>query len=151
MPTYTIERWEDCQPEIAQLCVLHWEEIALNRDSIPLAPDWERYEALANLGMVETAVARDEDGQLVGYQVYFVMPHMHYKTSLTAMSDVLFLAKEHRKGMTGIRLMKCAEQRLKERGVQRVIQNVKLHSDWGLILERLQYKPFERLYAKLLG
>lgn len=150
MLTFSIEKWEECQPEITQLCVRHWEEIALNKDCIPLAPDWDRYQLLANAGMIESAVARDEGGRLVGYQVYIVMPHMHYKTSLTAMSDILFLAPEYRKGMTGIRLMKRAEDRLIERGVQRVIQNVKLHSDWGLILERMKYKPFERLYAKLL-
>ena len=97
------------------------------------------------------SVTTARDGSiLVGYQIYFVMPHMHYKNSLTAMSDVLFLAPEHRKGLAGILLMKSAEKELVKLGVQRIIQNVKLANDWGSILERIGYKPFERIYTKIL-
>lgn len=87
---------------------------------------------------------------MVGYQVYIVTPHLHYKSSLTALSDVLYLAPEHRQGTTGIRLMKAAEEALVKRGVQKVVQNVKLKNDWGLILERMGYSPIERIYAKML-
>jgi GNAT superfamily N-acetyltransferase len=66
------------------------------------------------------------------------------------MSDVLYLAPEYRKGTTGIRLMKTAEEELVKLGVQRIVQNVKLTNDWGSILERMGYKPFERIYTKVL-
>ena len=143
------ESWENAQPEIAKLCIRHWEEIALNKDLIPLNPDWKHYEELSNAGMLEVTTARTEKS-LIGYQIYIVGPHLHYKSSITAISDVLYLAPEYRRGTTGIRLMKTAEKRLRERGVQRVVQNVKLHNDWGKILERMGYDPFECLYAKVL-
>jgi len=148
--TFQIECWADCQPEIASLCVRHWEEIAHNKDLIKLDPDWERYRILADNHVLSVATAR-VDGILIGYQIYMVMAHLHYKQSLTAMSDVLYLAPEYRQGTAGIRLMKCAEEELNRLGVQRIIQNVKLTADWGVILERMGYKPFERIYTKLLG
>ena len=149
MLTFDIEPWAKCQKEIASLCVRHWEEIAHNKDFIKLDPDWDKYANLANAGMMSVTTARD-GSILVGYQIYFVMPHLHYKQSLTAMSDVLFLAPEHRIGAAGIRLMKAAEEELVKLGVQRIVQNVKLSNDWGSILERMGYKPFERIYTKIL-
>ncbi len=131
------------------LTVRHWEEIAHNKELIKLDPDWEKYQNLGDMGIAHFTSAR-KNNELVGYQIYFVMPHMHYKSSLTAISDVLFLAPEVRKGRTGIKLIQFAEKNLKAIGVQRVLQNVKLSNDWGTILEVLGYKPFERIYAKLL-
>lgn len=147
---YQIEPWSQMQPEFAVLCVRHWNEIAHNKSLIPLDPDWDRYAAFAQMGLLTIATARHE-GALVGYQIYIVMPHLHYKQSLTAMSDVVYLAPEHRKGRAGIRLMDCAEDELKRIGVQRVMQNVKFTNDWGSILERKGYKPFEKIYAKILA
>jgi len=149
--TVETERWEDAQPGIAALCPRHWEEIALNKATIPLEPDWGRYQQLADLQMLETTTARNEAGDIVGYLIYIVAPHLHYKSSTTAMSDVLFLAPEYRRGTLGLKLLSRAEDRLCERGVQRVIQNVKLHNDWGAILERMGYAPIERIYSKMLG
>jgi GNAT superfamily N-acetyltransferase len=147
---FQIEAWADCQPEIAALCVRHWEEIAHNRDLIKLDPDWDKYQKLAQMQMLSVATAR-VDGILVGYQIYIVAPHMHYRQSLTALSDVLYLAPEYRQGRAGIRLMQCAEEELKRLNVQRIVQNVKVTNDWSKILERMGYKPFEYIYTKLLG
>ena len=146
---FKIEEWRKCQKDIEKLCVRHWQEIAHNKDFIKLDPDWEKYQKLADAGMMSVTTARD-GVILAGYQIYFVMPHMHYKQSLTAMSDVLFLAPEYRRGTAGIRLMKTAEEELVKLGVQRIVQNVKLTNDWGPILERMGYKPFERIYTKIL-
>lgn len=149
MITFQTEPWSDFEEEGAALCVRHWEEIALNKDAIKLDPDWQRYRRIDAEGLLSVTTAREE-GKLVGYQVYIVTPHLHYKSSLTALSDVLYLAPEHRQGTTGIRLMKAAEEALVKRGVQKVVQNVKLKNDWGLILERMGYSPIERIYAKML-
>lgn len=144
------ETWSEAQPDIEVLCVRHWEEIAHNKSLIPLDPDWEKYKQLEAAGMLSVTTARDDVGALVGYQVYLITPHLHYRSSMTAMSDILYLAPEHRQGRLGINLMKHAEQELRNRNVQRVMQNVKLSNDWGRILERLGYKAFERIYAKIL-
>lgn len=147
--TFGIEPWDRCQADIAKLCVRHWEEIAHNRDFIKLDPDWQKYANLAKAGMMSVTCARD-GSILAGYQIYVVMPHMHYKSSLTALSDVLYLAPEYRQGSAGIRLMKAAEEELVKIGVQRVVQNVKISNDWSPILTRMGYKEFERIYTKIL-
>lgn len=146
---YAIEPFLEAQPEVARLCVRHWEEIALNKGAIALDPDWERYALLDGAGAIVLATARARR-EMVGYHLFLVSPHLHYRRSLTALSDVVYLAPEHRLGMAGIRLMRCAEAELRRRGVQRVVQNVKLHTDWGRVLERMGYAPIERIYSKLL-
>lgn len=144
------EAWGNFFPDFRRLCVRHWEEIALNKDIIPLDPDWHRYEAMANDGILECISAR-KNGELIGYQIFIVVPHLHYKSSITAHSDVLYLVPEARKGMLGVRLMKKGCEVLQKRGVQKVVQNVKLHSDWGRILERMGFDPIERIYSKVFG
>jgi len=145
-----IEDWRFVQPDLAVLCIRHWEEIAHNKDLIALEPDWDRYQLMSDAGMLSVTAARN-DSELIGYQVYIINNHLHYKSSKTALSDILYLAPEYRQGTLGIRIMKTAEEELKRLGVQRVMQNVKLANDWGVILERMDYKPFERIYTKILG
>jgi hypothetical protein len=144
-----VEPWSILTALDRGLCVRHWQEIAHHQDKIPLSPDWERYRKMAEAGVIHLTTARDA-GILVGYLVYFVVPHLHYSKSITALSDVLYLAPEYRLGTTGIRLLKVAEVSLRALGVQRVIQNVKVDHDWSPILLRQGYTLFERVYSKLL-
>lgn len=148
-----VESWASAYPEASKLCRRHWEEIAGNKDTIPLSPRWDRYEAMDKLGLLHITTARDEtsDGKMLGYLLYIVMPHLHYSTSLTALGDVLYLVPEARLGTTGIRLIKIAEDSLKGRGVQRILQNVKLAHDWGPILKRMGFTEFETIYQKVIG
>lgn len=143
-----VEPWSVLTPEDKKLCERHWEEIAHNKDKIKLDPDWERYEGMAKAGVLHLTTARRE-GVLVGYVVYFLVYHVHYRKSLTAIADVLYLVPEERLGRTGIRLLQQSEESLKGMGVQRIIQNVKIDKDWSPILTHLGYKPFERLYTKV--
>lgn len=145
-----VERWHKAQPEVAELCVRHWAEIAKNRDIIELAPDWDKYSKMSDAGLLHLTTAR-QYGLLVGYMLYIVMPHLHYSKSLTAFADVLYLMPECRQGTTGIRLLKVAEESLRGMCVQRVMQNVKPSNDWSLILTRMGYTEFETIYQKILG
>lgn len=136
--------------EIRGLLRLHWEEIALDKSAIQLAPRWEEYETLARSGILQTITVRDA-GMLVGYAAFFVTPHLHYRDSLTAVSDIFFIKKEYRQGLTGVRLFKVAEHELRKLGVQKMYVSCKLHLDLGPIFERLGFKPIERTYAKLIS
>ena len=51
----------------------HWEEVANNKDTIPLDIDWERYRALDDDGSLHVLTARD-DGELVGYVMHVIAP-----------------------------------------------------------------------------
>lgn len=143
------ENWEDVQPEIAELCVAHWEEIALDKD-IPLSPDWDRYTLLEQAGHLRTYTAR-VDGELVGYAVFIVSPALHYSTSLQAIQDVIFLHPDHRRGRAGMSLVRLSESSLRDEGVQVVFHHAKKdHPALGILLERMGYGVADILYKKRL-
>lgn len=145
-----LEAWEDVQPEIAELCKLHWEEIALDKD-IPLAPDWDAYARLDDAGMLRPYVARNEGGELVGYSVFFVSPAMHYRHSLQANQDVVFLHPDYRRGRLGMSLLTLAEDSLRAEGVQVIHHHVKqAHPALGRVLERMGYGVADIIYKKRL-
>lgn len=148
--TFMVEAWSGCFAEMSALWTEHWEEVAINRDVIKLDPDLDQYAELERSGALHVVVAR-ERGAIVGYHISIVRPHLHYRRSLSAFTDVYFLRKSHRAGMTGVRLIKAAEESLRARGVQKMFTGTKLHMDMGPIFERLGWTPTETLFTKVIG
>ena len=128
---------------------LHWKEIALNQDNIKLNPDWEAYANLEAEGKLQIFTAREGD-LLVGYFVVTLGYNIHYKDHLCASNDVIYMHKDYRKGFAGIRLIKFAERVLREDGVSTLTINTKVHQPFDKVLERLKFKPIERVYSKYL-
>jgi GNAT superfamily N-acetyltransferase len=145
--------------EIMPLLVRHKDEIAHFKD-IELNPDVEAYNRCEEQGVLRCFTARSmcasyESGELmpgvlVGYAVYFVRPNPHFKDSLQASQDVLFILPEYRRGRIGLRLIEFADQVMKAEGVQAVYQHVKVKHDFSPLLERLGYELVDRLYARRL-
>jgi GNAT superfamily N-acetyltransferase len=138
---------EDCM----DLIIEHWKDVALNQDSTPLDPDWDRYTKLAAAGILHITSARTEDGELVGYAVCLITPHLRYKSVKWAEGDVFYLQPAHRKGSAGTRLMQAAEDAMRAHGVTKIIQKVKIHNDVGAVFERMGYKAIERVFVKELS
>jgi len=151
MISYRVESMDECLEDMRHLWMVHWEEIALDRDKIALEPDIETFRVLEDAGGLHIVVARDEADQVVGYHVSVVRPHLHYRSSLTAYVDMYFIHPEHRRGRVGIKLFLFAEQTLRELGVQRIYTGTKLHKDVGRLLEFIGHKETERLYTKFIG
>jgi len=135
--------------EARPLLVDHWENIALNKDTIPLNPLWNIYEKLEETGNLKIITAR-QDEKLVGYAAYVISPSLHYSSQIIADADVFWLDPNYRKGMAGMRLFKHAEKVLKSYGVTRILNKVKIHFDVGKVFERMGYDPIERVYSKSL-
>lgn len=150
MITYQVEQWRDAAPEMAELWQRHWEEVAINRDSIKLAVDHKSYEAFADAGALHVVTARSPQG-LIGYRIDIVRPHLHYVNDLHAFTDVYYIAPEHRNGWVGVKLIKTSDRTLKARGVKKVLTGTKLHLDMGRLLEHQGYHETERLYTKVLN
>lgn len=138
----------DLVGEIQPLLEAHWREVAHYQD-IPLAPDWGSYYTAEQAGQLRCYSARDCD-ELIGYVVFFVRPNMHYRGSLQAWQDVLFMAPEHRAGMAGVKLIRHAERRLAAEGVQVVYHHAKRTNRVGELLGRLGYELVDEIYAKRL-
>jgi hypothetical protein len=127
----------------------HYEEIARFKD-IPLNPDLSVY-ARADAGgtlRIFTCTLGDE---LCGYQVFFVAPNPHYKESLQAVQDILFLDATVRQGLTGYKFIKWCDEQLKADGIQIVFQHVKLSNDFSPILKRLGYEEHEKVLSRRLN
>jgi GNAT superfamily N-acetyltransferase len=148
MVTYQEEKYSDCIEELKRLYPEHYEELSVTK-TIPLEPAYDVYLQLENNGVLKAVTCR-KDNELIGYILFIVTPHLHYKSCLTAVEDIYFLKKEHRKGRIGIKLFQFAEEYLKSLHVNRVIFGTKVHLDNSKLFEYLGYSFFEKLYSKLL-
>lgn len=135
--------------ELDDLFPEHYEELCVTKE-FPYEPDYEAYKRCAEMGMLRTITCR-ADGELIGYIIFFVSPHLHYKSCITATEDIYFVKKEYRKGRVGIKLFQYAEQVLKERGVDRIVVNTKIHLDNSRLFEYLGYKMTDKVFTKMLG
>jgi GNAT superfamily N-acetyltransferase len=134
--------------EMQPLLEKHWREVSANLD-IELDVDWDKYFLIQRQGGLRIYTVREEFlGTLLGYAVYFVGPNPHYKQSLQAVQDVLFVDPKHR-GMGGA-LIAFGDKRLKRAGVQAVYHHVKCKHNFGPLLERQGYGMVEYIYMKRL-
>ena len=76
---------------------------------------------------------------------------MHYQDTLMAMNDIIYIAKEKRGSMTGIKLLEYSEKELKQFGVQTIGLHIKKVFDWGRVAERIGYECVESTYQKWIG
>ena len=147
---YQQEFLNQVRSDAEPLIKLHWDEIALNQDKIKLNPDWEAYQKLEDDNRLKIFTARSGK-QLVGYFVVILGANIHYKDHIFASNDIIYLHKDYRKGFVGIRLIKFAEKCLKDDGVSVLLINTKIHRPFDKLLERLKFKPIERVYSKFIG
>lgn len=147
--TYQSEDPETFIDELRHILPTHYDELCVTKD-FPLMPDYEAYGRLYVAGMLRCITVRD-DAELIGYALFIVQPHLHYKSCKTAFEDIYFLRKEHRKGRIGIRLFQFAEDVLKKEGVHRIIMHTKIHLDNSRLFEYLGYKNTDKLYTKILS
>ena len=135
--------------EMDDLFPAHYEELCVTKE-FDYEPDYDAYKRCAEAGMLRCITCR-ADGELIGYIIFLISPHLHYKSCITATEDIYFVKKEYRKGRIGIRLFQYAEKVLKERGVQRIVMHTKVHLDNSKLFEYLGYKWTDKVFTKMLG
>lgn len=134
----------------------HWEEVALDKETVPYAPDYGRYLDMEQKGLFRIMSMR-RGGRLVGYNAFFTMPHLHYRFTMHALNDVIYIDPEERRGWAGVRLIMEAEKALARLADPvKIFYHTKLHvaedrGTVGRILERLGYAHVERVYAKVVS
>lgn len=150
MITFCVERMSEMVDELKAHLNAHWEELALNKDKVPLDPQWDIYFAREDRGEVLLIAARHE-GALIGYFIGFVAPGLHYRTCLTLTMDIFWIHPAHRGSGCGFKLFKFVEQEARNRGIQRMFVGSKMHKDVGWLFEKLGYAEVERYYSAWLG
>lgn len=145
MLVFKEEKLFDVIAEVDALLKMHYEEVAMHRDTIKLNPMWDDYSALERMGRFVIYTVREND-RLVGYSAFFINKHMHYADTVCAVNDVIFLHPDHRKSTAGYRLIKFSHEQLKMRGdVNKAIWHVKHSKDWSAILHKLGYVDEEKI------
>lgn len=150
MITAQVESFIECEHELRELIHAHWEELALNKDKVPLDPNWGFYHARELTGEMAFVTLRSR-GVMIGYFIVFVMPGLHYQTCLTGTMDIFFIHPSNRGGTSALKLMRCVMGEMKRRGVQRVFFGTKLHKDIGRLFTSFGLEPVETYYSAWLG
>jgi hypothetical protein len=145
--------YEDTDPfrfveEMKLLFPIHYEELCVVKD-FELNPDYAAYKRMCDAGMLRCITCRC-DGELIGYIIFIIQPHLHYMSCKTAFEDIYFIRKEYRRGRVGIKLFQYAENVLKGIGVDRIVMHTKVHLDNSRLFEYLGYKMTDKIFTKLL-
>ncbi len=141
------ETVQDVMGEITPLLKAHYHEISADH-YIPLEPNWDGYQKIESAGAFRIFTARAEDGRLIGYNCFFINHNLHYKSSLQAVQDVIYIDKE-RRGF-GQSFINWCDAQLKAEGVQKVYHHVKAKHNFGPMLERNGYALVDLIFAKRL-
>lgn len=150
MITAHVEGFEQNLDYLKPLLPIHYKELALNQDKVPLSPQFDKYVAAEQNGEL-IFIALRKLGEIVGYFIGFIAPGLHYSTCLTCNMDIFYVLPEHRGGGAGFQLFKFVEKQLKQRGVQRMFVGSKMHKDASWLFEKLGYEPVETYYSAWLG
>lgn len=149
MITAQVEDFTATLDELKPLLPLHYEELALNKDQVPLDPQYEIYLERDARGEVCFVTLR-ENGALVGYFIGFIAPGLHYRTCLTCTMDIFYVHPDYRGKRGGIKLFRTVENELRRRGVQRWFVGSKCHKDASRLFEALDFERVEIYYSKML-
>lgn len=142
---YNVETFVAFLKDAKDLLIEHWNEIAEDKESVLLHPDFDRYIALEQAGNLLVVTIRDS-GMLVGYCIMMLGEHLHYTDLECANNDVIYLAPKYRRGRAGLELIKFLEKQLPG---YMATWHVKIkHPQLGKILEYLGYEAFEIVYKK---
>ena len=149
MITFQKETFSEFLIEGKALVSKHHLEIYTGLDLTLFDVDFDAYSKIESAGKLEVYTAR-ENGTLIGYTLWFISRHLHYKNSLTATSAAVFMNPKYRKGLQGYKLIKWSIEKLKSRQIQRILISVKPTLDFGKLLERLGASYFEKTYSIVL-
>lgn len=151
MITTHIESFKERLAELQVLLPIHYLELALDQDKVPLAPQYSIYLDRERNGELLFVTLRDA-GEMIGYFIGFIAPGLHYKTCLTCTMDIFYVHPERRGDGAGMRLFKFVEAELRRRGVQRWFMGYKVHAPYARVLfEAIGAEPVEVYHSKWIG
>ena len=136
-------------PDASDLIKRDWLEVQHNANTTKLDPDWGIYKSLEEQGLLYVFTCRD-DNKLVGYFTALIVPNLHSKGSFKVMNDAIFLDKPYRKGFAGVRLIKFAEDCIKQDGHSTLLINTTELNPIDKLMDRLGYTKVVTSFEKEL-
>ena len=138
------EQAHACFEEAIPLLHLYRQEIAYYAD-LKLDPEFAKYAELEKAGIVRAYTAR-KDGKLIGFALFFFNSHLHFKTKIFAIHDLLYIIPEHR-GF-GYKFLKWCNEQLEKDGASVIYYFVNLQFNYGSLLKRLGFELADHLYTR---
>ena len=111
---YQSETVQECLLDMLDMLDAHYQEITTHKHLTKLKPDYEAYLEMEKDDAIRVFTVRTDDGELIGYFVTFIQPHIHYSDCIYAMNDILYIHPDHRGGTIAYRLFKKAIQDLRD-------------------------------------
>lgn len=152
MSVFALENLKSCMEEIQPILRNeHWEEVGHYKD-IPIDMQWDKYATLQDMGKLRCFTIRSplneelKETIILGYAFFIVDHHLHYKHTLVASQDILFVRKPYR-GIGKSFLAWCDEQ-LKAEGVTSVTHHAKPWFNYGNLFQDLGYEQAETIWAR---
>lgn len=149
MIIFAVEPWATAQHDFPPLFVQHYAEIAEDKAAIPLDPDWDKYERLANAGVLKIITAR-KDGELVGYAFLLIDTHLHYRSTKFAAFDIYWLHPSCRGGRTAVRFFRFIEGVIKAEGVVKAVCGCKIAHNHSRLFAWLGWRSAEIQFVRVL-
>lgn len=151
MITIKAESYNDCIDEIKPLLYEMHNEVDPLAETFPLDPDYERYELMDGLGILQVHIARD-DGTMVGFMVSMVGPHLHHKDVVHSTTDLFYVKPEYREGSTiAPELIHYAQGDLKYScNVKVMVIGMKIKHEFRKLLQHCGFGPTEEFWEKVL-
>jgi len=138
------------EDDLETLMHAHWKECATDHEAIPFDPDWNAARVMEHAGILRFFGLFD-DGELVGYSVYEVAPHLHFRSTLHAFCQGIYVKPERRKGNAGAKLIVESERLLAARGAKKFTYCAPHASNLNKVLEKGGYASTETVYTKLVA
>jgi GNAT superfamily N-acetyltransferase len=132
-----------------ELAKLHWEEVEMHRHELGFVPDWARMAAWEDEGRFVGFTVRHTK-RVVGYMAFHLTDGYH-TTKRVATEDGLYLLPAHRRGLTAVRLIRYAEQALRQLGAGEIHVITKAGTTADRLMDRLGYPAVSNLHIKVLG
>ena len=139
---------------LAELVRLHWEEVGVHKDEMPLDPDREGYQEDETAGKLRLLGGRI-DGVLAGYHSLYVLKgHRHYRSTPQALSDAIYVLRDRRRSGLGLHLIDKAEQDIQAEFAPKWVR-IWYHDKAGLrllgpVLHKRGYGMIEEAWDKMV-
>lgn len=88
------------------------------------------------------------DEQLIGYLHVCLSRNMHYRTSIMAIVDSIYLLPDFRKGSLARQFIRRVEEDLKDLHVSTLAFYIKVNHDYENLFLRMAYTCSEKIYVK---
>lgn len=112
-------------------------------------PQMQQYRQLEQAGMLHTLVAKTGEGKTVGFLSFLISLLPHYG-QVVATTESYFVQSEYRKGGTGIRLLRAAEDKARALGAVGFFVSAPAGGRLAKVMPRSGYKRTNEVFFREL-